>query len=104
MPAVHQSEDPVFCSHRRRRDAEVVGRGIVFMNELHNDHKPHGDPKGGPIHQGHPPYWRNAHRDWRIWCCVILMLTAMVVYLITGDLRWPFHGQSQPMVPAVVGP
>jgi hypothetical protein len=30
---------------------------------------------------------------------VILMLAAMVVYLMTGDLRWPFHGHPQPMVP-----
>jgi len=27
----------------------------------------------------------------------------MGVYLMTGDLRWPFHGHSQPMVPAAVG-
>jgi len=26
---------------------------------------------------------------------VILMLVAMVVYLMTGDLRWPFHGRPQ---------
>ena len=24
---------------------------------------------------------------------------AMAVYLMTGDLRWPFHGHPQPMVP-----
>jgi hypothetical protein len=47
----------------------------------------------------HRPYWRRAHRDWRIWFCVVLMLAAMVVYLMTGDLRWPFHGHPQPMVP-----
>jgi hypothetical protein len=49
------------------------------------------DPNGGPVHHGHPPYWRRAHRDWRIWFCVILMLAAMLVYLMTGDLRWPIH-------------
>jgi hypothetical protein len=27
------------------------------------------------------------------------MLVAMVVYLMTGDLRWPLHGHPQPMVP-----
>jgi hypothetical protein len=27
------------------------------------------------------------------------MLVAMVVYLMTGDLRWPFRGHPQPMVP-----
>jgi hypothetical protein len=69
------------------------------MNELKHDHKSHGDPNGGPINHGQSPYWRRAHRDWRIWFCVILMLVAMVVYLMTGDLRWPFHGHPQPMVP-----
>jgi hypothetical protein len=33
---------------------------------------------------------------------VILMLAAMGVYLMTGDLRWPIYGHSQPMVPAAV--
>jgi hypothetical protein len=30
------------------------------------------------------------------------MLAAMAIYLITGDLRWPFHGHPQPMVPMVI--
>jgi hypothetical protein len=34
-----------------------------------------------------------------MWFCVIAMLFAMIVYLMTGDLRWPFHGHPQPMVP-----
>jgi hypothetical protein len=83
----------------RSLGAEVFGGGIAFMNELKNGHKSHGDPNGGPINQGHPPYWRRAHRDWRIWFCVIVMLVAMAIYLMTGDLRWPFHGHPQPMVP-----
>jgi hypothetical protein len=49
------------------------------------------------------PYWRRAHRDWRMWFGVILMLVAMLVYLMTGDLRWSIHGHSQPMMPATVG-
>jgi len=47
----------------------------------------------------HHPYCRRAHRDWRLCVIVILMLAAMVVYLMTGDLRWPIHAQSQPMAP-----
>ena len=49
------------------------------------------------------PYWKRAHRDWRMWVGVILMLTCMVIYLMTGDLRWPIHGHSQPMAPAAAG-
>ena len=73
------------------------------MNEPKHDHHRFENPNGEELHHPHPAYWKHAHRDWRIWFCVILMLTAMVVYLMTGDLRWPFHGHSQPMVPAAVG-
>lgn len=72
------------------------------MNKIKHQHKSHGDPNGGPIHQGHPPYWRRAHRDWRMWFMVILMLAAMVVYLITDDLSWRFNAQPGPPVPAAV--
>jgi len=51
------------------------------------------------VHRSHRPYWKRAHRDWRIWFCVIVMLFAMLVYVATGDLRWPFHAHPQPMVP-----
>jgi len=73
------------------------------MSESQHDHKPHGDPNGGPLNHGRPPYWRNAHRDWRIWFCVIVMLFAMLVYVMTGGFRWRFNGQpQQPPQPMVV--
>jgi hypothetical protein len=59
------------------------------------------NPNGAELHPRHGPYWKRAHRDWRIWFCVILMLVAMAVYLMTGDLRWPLHGHPQPMVPMI---
>jgi hypothetical protein len=34
------------------------------------------------------PYWTRAHRDWRVWIGVVLMLAAMSIYLMTGDFRW----------------
>jgi hypothetical protein len=52
----------------------------------------------------HRPYWRRAHRDWRIWFCVILMLAAMAVYLMTGDLRWPMPSQPQHSQPPISAP
>ena len=50
----------------------------------------------------HRPYWRRAHRDWRLWSIVILMLVAMAVYLMTGDLRWPLQARPQPPSPIAV--
>jgi hypothetical protein len=70
-----------------------------FMNELKPDHKSRGDPNGGPIHRGNSPFWRRDHRGWRLWFCVIVMLLAMIVYLMTGDVRWPFLDHPQAMVP-----
>jgi hypothetical protein len=36
----------------------------------------------------HGPYWLRAHRDWRFWAVVWLMLLAMAVYVFTNDLAW----------------
>jgi len=65
------------------------------MNEPKHDHHRFENPNGEELPHRHPPYWKHAHRDWRIWFCVILMLAAMAVYLMTGDLRWRIHGQPQ---------
>jgi hypothetical protein len=37
------------------------------------------------------PYWTRAHRDWRVWVGVVLMLAAMSVYLMTEDFAWGPH-------------
>jgi hypothetical protein len=60
-----------------------------------NESKPDGHSPDN-VHRSHRPYWKRAHRDWRIWFCVVLMLAAMLVYLATGDLRWPIQVQPQP--------
>ena len=69
------------------------------MTGLQNDHKSHGDPNGGPIHNGQPPYWRRAHRDWRVWLGVVLMLAAMTIYIMTGDLSYRIHVHPAPPPP-----
>jgi hypothetical protein len=65
------------------------------MNEIKHGNHQHGDPNGGTIHHG--PYWKRAHRDWRVWVGVILMVTLMIVYLMTDDLAWGPHVQPQPL-------
>jgi hypothetical protein len=70
-----------------------------MSEQIKKEHRRFENPNGAELHHGHGPYWKRAHRDWRIWFCVILMLVAMVVYLMTGDLRWPIHEHPQPMVP-----
>jgi hypothetical protein len=31
-------------------------------------------------------FWKHAHRDWRVWCAVVLMLALMCVYVMTDGL------------------
>lgn len=54
-----------------------------------HDHKPH-----------HGPFWTRAHRDWRTWVIVALMLVAMAVYVLSLDESLVPGGGEQPAVPA----
>ncbi|QDT93674.1 hypothetical protein [Gimesia algae] len=56
------------------------------MNQSKHKQDQHSDSKGNAHHQGHPSYWKGAHRDWRTYVAVILMLAGMVVYVMTMDL------------------
>ena len=62
------------------------------MSEMPHSHHQHGDPNGGIVHR---PYWTRAHRDWRVWVGVVLMLAAMIIYLMTNDLAWGPHRQPR---------
>ena len=31
-------------------------------------------------------FWKHAHRDWRVWIAVILMLVAIIAYVMTDNL------------------
>jgi ABC-type Zn2+ transport system substrate-binding protein/surface adhesin len=31
-------------------------------------------------------FWKHAHRDWRVWIAVVLMLVAIVAYVMTDSL------------------
>jgi hypothetical protein len=47
----------------------------------------HRDSEGESV-GFHRPYWKRAHRDWRLWIAVGLMLIAMFTYIASGDLVW----------------
>ena len=34
----------------------------------------------------HRPWWTRPHQNWRFWVIVLLMLTAMLVYVMSDDL------------------
>lgn len=65
-------------------------------------HHQHDDHDGDSVNHGfHRPYWKHAHRDWRLWVAVSLMLIALFTYVMTDDLAW--RPRSQP-VPPLSGP
>jgi hypothetical protein len=41
-----------------------------------------------PRDHAHPRhhFWKHAHRDWRVWTAVVLMLALMLVYVTTNSL------------------
>ena len=65
------------------------------MNEVKHTHQQYRDPTIESVQHDHRPYWTRAHRDWRVWVGVVLMLAAMMVYLMTNDLAWRPRTQQQ---------
>jgi hypothetical protein len=54
-------------------------------------------------HQRHH-FWRHAHRDWRVWIVVLLMLALVLVYVMTDNLSLrPGKRPTQP-TPAINAP
>jgi len=55
-----------------------------------------------PRDHAHPRhhFWKHAHRDWRVWLAVVLMLGLILVYVMTGDLSWKPGGHLSPPTPA----
>lgn len=65
------------------------------MKEIDQEH-PHTEYKK---EHGPGPYWKRAHRDWKLWVAVLIMLIAMGVYLRTNDLSHAPHEPLRQPVP-----
>lgn len=63
----------------------------------------HRDHHANPPEQKTPASWRRAHKDWRLWLAVGLMLVAMLAYLMTMDEAVQPGGKVQGAVPAAPG-
>jgi hypothetical protein len=63
------------------------------MSKTKRHHHAGSDDESVGFHR--PGYWRSAHRDWRLWVAVGLMLVAMFTYIATGDLAWRSSGPAQ---------
>ncbi|MGC9261590.1 MAG: hypothetical protein ACP5I8_16120 [Phycisphaerae bacterium] len=77
------------------------------MSDMPHNHQ-HDREEHKKEHQHHGPdvsipYWKRAHRDWRFWIALLLMLAAMATYLITDDEAFRSAGPPQLTVPALGG-
>jgi hypothetical protein len=59
------------------------------MNDKKFNHQGYGSDHSS-IHESHRPYWKRAHRDWRVWIGVFVMLVAMAVFISSNYFAlWP---------------
>jgi hypothetical protein len=50
-------------------------------------HHENQDDQSGQL----PPYWKRAHRDWRMWVALVFMLAAITIYILSEDLAFLPH-------------
>jgi hypothetical protein len=61
------------------------------MNESKHLHHGEGIADGQHIPHDEPgPYWRRAHRDWRVWVAFLFCLAAITMYVLTDNLDLHF--------------
>jgi hypothetical protein len=66
------------------------------MNEAKHDHEHDHEH-----HHSHARRGKPVHHSWIFWVAVFLMLLAMIIYLMTGDLFWGLRRHpKQPPPPA----
>lgn len=64
------------------------------MEKVHEANRgQHGNegPVGG--HEKHPPYWKRIHHSPLFWLALVLMLTAIAIYVMSDDLSFLPHHQ-----------
>jgi hypothetical protein len=69
------------------------------VNEIERTHHRHGGPHPDGAVDGQRPYWKRAHRDWRVWVGLFFCLAAIIIYVLSEDLAWmptgrPRHAQA----------
>ncbi|MDP9172914.1 MAG: hypothetical protein M3O30_03500 [Planctomycetota bacterium] len=55
------------------------------MGSSKHDIEGEGTKPRDHVHPRHR-FWRHAHKDWRVWTAVVLMLALMGVYVMTDNL------------------
>ena len=73
------------------------------MSENKCSHRHHGQHDQNSDRQSQRPYWTRAHRDWKFWVALSLMLAAMVIYVMSDNLAFRSHRQVQQSQSGTIG-
>ena len=65
------------------------------MSSKKHDVESKGSKPRDHVHPRHH-FWRHAHRDWRVWIAVVLMLALILTYVLTDSLSLR---PSKPAIP-----
>jgi hypothetical protein len=67
------------------------------VNDGNYNHPGNEGPERERVHHAQRPYWKRAHRDWRVWVGLFFMLAAMTIYILSEDLSFFGSGHRAPM-------
>ena len=73
------------------------------MNEAKHSSHQHGVPARESIQHNADPYWRRAHRDWKVWVGLLFMFAAITIYVMSNDLSFFPRGQPRPALSGAAG-
>ena len=71
-----------------------MSTGLTLMSSFGQTYCEYKELERG--HREHRPYWTRVHHDWRFWVALVLMLSAMFIYLMTDDLSIVPHIRTRP--------
>ena len=71
----------------------------MARHEGNYGHPGNEGPERNRVHVGLRPYWKRAHRDWRVWVGLFFCLAAIIIYVLSEDLAFmpsgrPRHAQA----------
>ena len=67
---------------------------MTYIKQTHDSQEV---PDSGIVQQSNSPYWKRAHKDWRFWIALLLMIAAMIIYVVSEDFAWlPRNRLQQP--------
>ncbi len=61
-----------------------------MSSEGKHSHHEHGVRDGEQLPHDPGPYWRRAHRDWRLWAALLFCLAAIAMYVMSDNLSLHF--------------